>query len=975
MSYPPPRLGIIILSVLILLTQSLIAAEPGENTIPIIGMRASNNAVFSGIGIRLLCELSWKHFDGVEVEGLVVDGSAGNPDWKENRDFIELCGDADMLLVLAPWEICQFYNCWDDSTAFWCRWTENSTLITSDSCFIRIDPDFDSMNGIRSALVMADTTEEYSVAGVNNQLATTLNQPAYSALWFYNVYDEAPARQRARMIEDSTTWDDWIPNLYTQDTLSNGEPTLTEIEPAGIYSWQKHLAENNGIRDVPLTINFSLLHTIQEEEYTGLTGDLNYGTMHQQANSVRALCEALYQGPPGTGDPVGNSPEFICFDYYPFRYVDPDSSDSVTICDDDWLFLVDHCEEGMDSTVFAARESGTPVFFYPQAFGASGGLLLRDSGGDLDYHSYTYRTPAPQEFRMLCHLALLHQAKGLFPYSLASYVENPGAPGDTNNFISSALLDLHGIPFDAPYEDWVYTGRWPDTGDWEGWYEYADPGELPPFCAGFDPLYEVSAAPVPVQDDPKNTERFLTWLFEPYSRLYKSVGVPLAEAAIIAPEMSDLWWWEGSWDAASIVSVNDPAIYDHYVPPVIKVFQGPDSSHVYLYYVNRYLREAETDYTISIVATESPGQLYPRVLDHSRRFLIPAPSGGGGNNVFFAFDDTLETGEGRLVEFVDSSIPADIRVTSPDVFAIREGSSLERTDRLVCTAGETITLGAVYYNMGTVATGNIGVVFEKVGTPYILGTDTIRFGGLSGYYNPDSASASIQWETDVNDVGVHRIEISAGTVSGENTSDNSVTVTVLVEPVDYATEVPGNAWDMTEAVSSPPDWFTNDIVSVAAGWDSLAWTDSVSGMFEGVIEVRNYDAWTGFKGDIHLREDGHEPIDADRYTMLSMAGVSQNPNASTTDNGCGMFLFWKDSTETGHILELHGSNGFDRWLGNGREMWREFGPLDLSGVDGWGGEIHDIGIRFQMEPPSPMPLELYPISIRLGWVRLEEGSL
>ncbi len=335
------------------------------------------------------------------------------------------------------------------------------------------------MNGIRSAMVMADTSEVYSIAGVNNQLASTVD--TLSALWCYNVYDEAPARQRTRMIEGSTTWDDWIPNLFTQDTLSNGDPTLTEIEPAGIYSWQKHLAENNTYRDVPLTINFSLLHTINPGEYTGFSG-ISGGTMHQQANSVRALCGALFQGPPSGGitpAPVDNSPGFICFDYYPFRYVDMDSV-GTTLCDDGWLFLVDHCEEGMDSTVFAARESGTPVFFYPQAFGASGGPQLLDSQGNLDYHSYNYRTPAPQEFRMLCHLALLHQAKGLFPYSLASYISDPGDPADSDNFICNSLLDLHGIPFDAPYEEWVYTGRWPDTGGWEDGYEYADPGELPP---------------------------------------------------------------------------------------------------------------------------------------------------------------------------------------------------------------------------------------------------------------------------------------------------------------------------------------------------------------------------------------------------------------------------------------------------------------------------------------------------------------
>ncbi len=226
-----------------------------------------------------------------------------------------------------------------------------------------------------------------------------------------------------------------------------------------------------------------------------------------------------------------------------------------------------------------------------------------------------------------------------------------------------------------------------------------------------------------MQDDPKNTERFLTWFFEPYSRLYDGVEVPLAEAAVIAPEMSNLWWWDGSQDVAVMVPVHDPAIYDNYVPPVIKVFLGPDSSHVYIYCVNRYLRDAETDYTVSIVKSLSPGFVSATVLDHSRRFLIPAPPGGGANNVFYAFTDTLEAGEGRLLEFVDSSIPADLRVTSPDVYAIREGS-LERTNRLVCTAGETLTLGAVYYNMGTAATGNIAVDLLKGGYAVIYWAPT-----------------------------------------------------------------------------------------------------------------------------------------------------------------------------------------------------------------------------------------------------------
>ena len=966
-SFPHPKIGIVIPFLICLLAHSLIAAEPEENTIPILAMRTASGADFSKVSLPLLCELSWKHFDGVDMGGPVVDSSAGQPSWAENREFMEHCEQAGLLLSLGPWELCQYYNPWTDSTAHWFRWTGQD--LDSDRCFGQLNFDMDALVAVMSAEDMADTTVSNSIASQINLLRKTIQ--SYPALWFYNVYDEAGGWQRRRMLAPELSWGRFIPNMFTQDldSLTN-IPTLTEVDPSGIFSWTKWLAENT-VHPVPLTCNLVLIHTIGSGEYSTWGGnsdcDFCHGTLEQHSDMVSAVCGTMYQAPrtgSGIPTPVSNSPEFISYDDYPFRYVDMDFSGSTTICDDDWLFLIDHYEEAMDTTVMTAKECGIPVHLYLQTFGAAGGSRLLESD-TLHYPHFLWRTPTPAEVRMYTGLALLHQVKGIHPYSLASYLEQ-----DNEGFISSSLLDINSIPFDAPYEDWVYTGRIPRG--FEG-MEYADPRYLPPFSEGFDPLFELADPPDISPGDPKAQETWSTWLFEPYGRLYREIGDILGEVAVIAPEMADLWWWDGSWDVASI-SVDDPEIYGHFVPPVIRVFQGPDSSSVYLYYVNRYLRNAETDYTVSLIASQSPGQLYPRVLDHSRRFLVPSPSGGGGNNVFFAFDDTLEAGEGRLVEFVDTNVPADIRVTSPDVYVYRQGA-MNRSTRLYCTAGETITLGAVFYNMGTAATGNIGVVFTKVGTPYILGTDTISFDGLSGYYSPDSASASIQWETDAGDAGVHRIEISAGTVQGENTSDNSVTVTVLVEPVDYSTEVLGNAWDMTEALSSPPDWQTTDIDSVAGCWDSLAWTDSVSGMFEGVLWGDSFGDWSGFRGDIFLNEDEQQPIDADIYTWISMAGVSVNPNRLDSDLGCGMFLFWKDSTETVHQIELHDSLAFGEGLGNGPDMWREFGPLDLAGVDGWGGEINDLRIRFQMDYPDPMPIELDPILIRLGWVKLAEGAI
>ena len=56
-----------------------------------------------------------------------------------------------------------------------------------------------------------------------------------------------------------------------------------------------------------------------------------------------------------------------------------DYADSTTICDDDWLFLIDHYEEAMDTTVMTAKEYGIPVHLYLQTFGAAGGSRMLES--------------------------------------------------------------------------------------------------------------------------------------------------------------------------------------------------------------------------------------------------------------------------------------------------------------------------------------------------------------------------------------------------------------------------------------------------------------------------------------------------------------------------------------------------------------------------------------------------------------------
>ncbi len=972
-----PTVTIIILVLVLFSFVSVSADTPPDNTLPIIGMRVNGiHASFEGIRLPLLCRLSWLHFDGVEAEG-----EAG---YLPNRDFMSLCGEAGMLLVLAPQEIVQYYCNWNPVTSYWFRWSDYS--LTSDRCFGQTSCNEEQTewyypHNFSTAQDM-HSGQDYSISTtVINQLSNyTVDYPA---LWFYDVYDEAPSRQRLNMIAITSVWDDWLPNMYTQawdDEPNPPVPALSEVEPAGIFSWQKYLAENNIVNIISTTLNFSLLHTIQAGEYTGFPG-CNYGTMARQAISVRAICEAMYQAPPEGGnppEPLENSPEFICFDYYPFRYVDMDYAETTTICDDDWLFLINHFEEGIDSTVIPAAEYDIPVFFYPQAFGMAGGPLIRDAGGNLDYHSYQYRTPSAQELLMLCNLGLLHQVKAIFPYSLASFVEVPNAPDAPDNFISSSLFDLHFIPFNAQYEDWVYTGRWPDQGEWEGKYEYANPRLLPPFRDGFDPLYELPSAPVPVPGDPKNLERWFTWFFDPYGNLYNSLENTLGQIAWIAPEMYNIWWFEDAgipyWDVATISSP-DSDYYEHYVAPEIKVFKRDGSNTVYLYYVNRYCRSEELPVHVSLYGVDIPyGYLLSETaLDHSRRFLFPvdlSPPHG-----HYSFDDTLAAGEARLIEFVETfpATPADLRITSPDVFRRPVGSLNKETD-LRCTAGTSVELGATFYNLGTSSADPVTVTFRDVtdpDIPHILGTDQISFSGLSQDYQPDSSAALITWNTNSDDIGAHIIEISTSFLSGEpDPDDNSVQVTFLVEPQDYATEARNDPWDMSEGGSNP--WLTDDIASVALNWDDTAWTDSVSNMFEGVLEPPPFGEQF-FKGDIMLDMPGNQSgwINTDEYRMISLAGVSNNPNINQPSNGCTYYLFWRDERENFYIYNISSVMG---GLGDGWDQWKVFESFNMENIAGWSGMIHEIGFRFQAGIPDPHIIP-QPIDIRIGWIRLENGEI
>jgi hypothetical protein len=871
----------------------------------------------------------------------------------------------------------QYFKLWaDPGIRFWFR--NSDSLITSDLAYLRCDSTFNSIVDSLPADSMYYLHPSVSIDTTISGLVDYIKLNDY--LWFYEVYDEANSQQRQHSVGGSAAYDDFIPNIFTQDTLDNGALSLEEIEPSGIFSIQKYYAEHDTTKALPFTMNFALLHTIEQNEYTGLTEAKDFGTFEDQARCVEAMMEAQYQFPPPDHDSlVDNAPDFIMFDYYPFRYVNPDSAPSAPeMCDEDWLFLVEHFEEGIDSTVMPAHEYDCPVFYYPQTFGRAGGPhMWNNSYTALEYLSYYHRKPAPQEFRMLCNLALLHQAKGIFPYNVCSYVEydEDGEPC----IIMSSLLDIHNIPFDAAYEDWRYTGRWPGDS-----MEYIRPDSIPPWIDGYDPLYDLPDYPSMSIGDPKNAEKHYEWLFQPYAELYNNLYDILAEVKRIGPEMHNLWWWEENgtpyWDIATI-TVPDSALLDNYVSPRIKVFYSDSSDHAYLFYVNRFCGEYymgstdEIPMYISIYGTDLPGSpgnpyLYEQALDHNRRCIIPVTS---GPRDLYTIHDTLSAGQGRLIEFIDTAegTDADIRITSPDVFTYPSGT-LERRRTHEYTAGATINLGGTFYNMGTDSTDEVEVTFmdRSVAIPIVMDRDTISFDGLSQDYVPDSASAMITWTTDSTDIGPHIIEIEADSLPGEPGHDNSIRFTVLIQPRDYATAVLHDPWDMDDDTTS--SWFTSDIEAVSLNWDttSTGWTDSVSGMFEGVIEYD--DTLTPpFQAEISLAipSDTSDYIDTDRYHLLSFGIVANNENI-TTGSALHMKIRWKDDRDQWHgWYSLLGSS-FS--VGNGWDQYATIGPIDLDSISNsaWDDNVCELWIRMTsialFEPPDS-------INVRIGWIRLEEG--
>ncbi|MBD3277346.1 MAG: hypothetical protein GF388_03515, partial [Candidatus Aegiribacteria sp.] len=296
----------------------------------------------------------------------------------------------------------------------------------------------------------------------------------------------------------------------------------------------------------------------------------------------------------------------------------------------------------------------------------------------------------------------------------------------------SSLLDRHDIPFDAPYEEWVYTGRWPDST-----FEYIRPDSLPPWISGFDPLYTLPTVPDTSGEGQKKTEMLMEWLFTPYADLHNHLYDILAEVKTIGPEMYDLWWSAGSCSDSVDISYDDTPIPGGFISPVIKIFEDSSQTTCYLFYVDRYCEANGNPYEITYNPDDLPqhATCSAWLLDHSRRFIME----GTYNDTIYTFLDTLDAGEGRLCELVDpsSGLTADLRITSPDIWMI---SGTDTTTNIRATVNDSVTIYADFYNLGTVARSNVTATLYDSTESSQIGTDNIAFSGLA--WRPDSLCRS-----------------------------------------------------------------------------------------------------------------------------------------------------------------------------------------------------------------------------------------
>jgi len=289
------------------------------------------------------------------------------------------------------------------------------------------------------------------------------------------------------------------------------------------------------------------------------------------------------------------------------------------------------------------------------------------------------------------------------------------------------------------------------------------------------------------------------------------------------------------------------------------------------------------------------------------------------------------------------------RITDPDLNVVLSAKGDTLTD---CRGlpGEQIDVIARFYNMGTGSLDSVRVFLYNETTDEVLDRSYISFDGLStaSCWTTDRDDAIFSWTPNSSYLGANVLSVYTEEINEPDTTDNSATLVYIVDPRDYATEILDDPWDMSEATTSIPDWYTHDIVSLTGCWNGSAYTDSISGMFEGALTNPTYS------NGVYLNtgSGSSDYIDADRYYNLSLAGMSATRTLIT--------VHWLDShDDTGYITLIGASDTL-------RAVAADLGPWNLSELSGsWTGDMKKLWLEFNGAGNLST-------DIRIGWVKLTE---
>lgn len=693
------------------------------------------------------------------------------------------------------------------------------------------------------------------------------------AMWRYFYWDEPN--------NDHYSWYQDPNKKYWQNIWWGDDQTCSRSDSLGIHSWLKWKIEH---RDS--------LHSVC----------INLGGAYRN-NAGRSMCNAKYRNV--QGQISSNKMKSLAFDDWPFLWW-------ASIGDTSRLRAA--CTIPSDSLTNIGKQanpSDPAKVYITQLQHCGWPRVPSDTINDC-------RIPIPEEVREFANLSILHEIKGIFYFVL------PTEPDRWAQF-----WDEQFVPFDAPYEEYVYN---------RSSSLYYPPDSLRPFWDSTHPIHDPFRSPGnrPDTTGPRRWENYYLWKYAPYARNWnfmRSINDPLH---IIAPHLPDLW--KVGQRITSVVADGGVPTYVEYVTFADSV-QGHNPTAFYAFIVNKDFNSTQRGFTVTVNGSQLPqppiGQRY-YVLDLNSRHLIPST----GNIVFHT---VLKPGEGRLFRFIIGPLPtgeggtlaalpvvpnpyngskwSTLLVTDPDISFYKSG---QQPGEVQFTEGDTVVLQAVIYNLGF-ANKSDSVKFYRgdplAGGTY-LGGSYVTVPALSIYDTlPKSVTVTVNWITNGSTaLGPHDINVI---LKGATSSAHQL---LWLNAEDYATKVNNNPWDMTEDPLYPD-------ISSYAGFTAL--TDSISGAWEGetFTDITPYP-------ELHFRITS--PIDASKYKLFKCR-IYSNQNDSCT-------VRW-------YPQQPGGVPGMVNLPGN---TWTEV-TIDLGGLLGWGGSVTDFYLKFASMDGR---------KIRLAWAKL-----